>query len=742
MITRAFVSGRENRAFFLEGTSRFSVEGNGVNEVHPSQLRAVLREGSEYVLLENPGVDEVKSILSSQKQEADALFFSLATLDSDISLSTRVLLAQTAEDLLADTKTRCFVFDRLLSRLLPSRVTSQRFSLMQVASEFENLGTLLKRVLDSQTLIAEVKQTWIDSGCDAAVPEDPLRTLESELVASGFFARIITSIQSKDLKQANSEVVAHALTQGSLMRPVFLAFQARIQKAFFSRPKVRQAQSELFSHRNSAKRRRGDDLGFEKLLRSLPALGLSDQQFGAFKAKERVDKQIRGIREMLFAGKLPLAEKFVEELTAFQLGQDDRQYAVMSLCNLAAISVDANQFDFASTLSEFAVELGSNDPVAFTGRAEVYKQRGHFAAALNAYEDVLARFPGTRYALNGLADVLHEMGRFDEALQRYRAIQIDFPEDPVAFNGEIGVLRTRGEQRGALRFAVLSAKRFPLDAVTRANLAGCLAAVGKYSDSVRHYEEAISLDKNNARLITACAFAMRSAGRSEDALKYLEVSSKFRTEETRIRNARAQILQGLGRFEAAKAMYEEILSTFPAYLPAHFGLLAVNVLAGGPIPESAFVIQEDSLESEMDWIGYRTYAVSLVAKGKLQEAIDKLGWALTSCPWIREKIRLTTALGFAQMKANNPDCIETLQSNIEKLEDRQRQGRLLLLSHAHLQEQRAPIAKVLLNGLLQTRDFEMSRMKTDLLSIASGKAMKVEAKGRLFTSEMDFVLAA
>ena len=148
---------------------------------------------------------------------------------------------------------------------------------------------------------------------------------------------------------------------------------------------------------------------------------------------------------MLFAGKMPQVESYTADLLKFQLGQADKGYAAMSLCNLTQLSLEANQFEFAAALAEHAVELEPNDPVVFTNRAEVFKQRGQFNAALMAYEEAIHRFPDRRYALNGKADVLHEMGRFSDSLNVYSEAEHLYPDDPVAFNGARG----RDKERGA-----------------------------------------------------------------------------------------------------------------------------------------------------------------------------------------------------------------------------------------------------------------------------------------------------
>ena len=741
MIEIALVSGRNNDSFYFEDGQWHSQSAAGVKVAQPFVVRSAVTKSGEYTLLKDVQHDSVAETLKQEKRRADALFATLASMDIDVSISTRVLLAEAAEDLLSDASTMAFVKRRIMSWPLPGGVVGNRHSLMQVAGNFTLLHSTLHEIFENQPHIQNVISIWQSACGKASLSSSSLDTLRAELIDDGFFSSIVQGVPGRDVHLLNAEIVSQLLKPNidQKRRDLFLTFQSELQQTLSSRKPLRHEAGRLFNKADSIQAAAPEALPFAPSGAYGYSVGANRKAVGSYESKQRVDKQIIGIRKTLFEGKLTLSERYVRELIKFQLGQDDREYAVMSLCNIASQAMDANQFEFARALVDFAAELDPNDPVAFTTRAEVFKRRGNFAAALHAYEDVLDRFPAQLYALNGKADVLHEMGQFNQAITLYTDVQKDFSDDPVAFNGHVGVLRSNGQLRESLQLAISNTKRFPLDTVTRTVLGGALASMGKYLDAARHYQKALALDKNNVGAIAGAAYALRSAGEPNRALRYLEAHSKDHN-ETSLKQAKAQILGSVGRVSEAKAIYESILEYFPAYTPASLGLLAIGVLQN-PQPVSSDDIEALNLESEQDWIGFRTNMVALIASGMAGEAARLLESFTPKCQWLRERTRLQTALGLAQLRTNDPRCVQTLQTRIEAIEDREKQSRLLLLSHAQLQLGHAGVASTLLFGLVRTKDTSLKRMKATLIAVAENSAPADQIES-LWTDELSLAMAA
>jgi tetratricopeptide (TPR) repeat protein len=389
----------------------------------------------------------------------------------------------------------------------------------------------------------------------------------------------------------------------------------------------------------------------------------------------------------------------------------------MSLCALTTISLDANQFDMADRLSAYALKLTSNDKVVYTNRAEVFKQRGHFDAALKAYEEAIDRFGQDRYARNGYADVLKDKGRFEEALNRYREVQKDTPDDPVAFNGEVSVLKAKGELRRALSVAVANAKRFKYDAVTRATLASSLASLGKYDEAVQQYQVAINLNWASLKIQVPYVYTLRAVGDLDLSLKHADlVISKLQLPKAAsMMNAKASILRSVGRLDEASAIYAEILGPYPTYTPARFGAAAVQVLRKQS-DEARAALPETEMESEMDWYGFRLRALSHASGGDYERAEPRLSFGIGQCPWIKEREKLETALGFVELyKGDTARSIAVLNKNLYHLEYRDRQTRLALLGHAHAQRGATDVASIMLGRLFTSRDPTLRAVRESII---------------------------
>ncbi len=467
---------------------------------------------------------------------------------------------------------------------------------------------------------------------------------------------------------------------------------------------------------------------------------------GALESKARVDKQIAAIREVLFAAKYSLAERYLEDLVSFQLGQGDREHAAMSLSALTAIALDANQFEMADRLSSYALRLTSDDRVVYTSRAEVFKRRGHFDAALKAYEEAIERFRGDRWSLNGYADVLKEKGLFAESIARYKQTQREFPDDPVAFNGEVSVLKASGERRAAASLAVKYAKRFEYDSVTRSTLAGCLASLGKYDEAIRQFSVAIELNFSEIKIHMGYVNALRESGNLDAALRHTDAFLLKFPREYRMIQLKASLLRSGGRLDDAESLFTRLIELYPTYAPAVTGLAATRILQQRAA-ESRVTLPEDGMESELDWYGFRLRALSYASVGDYQDAALPLAYSLKECPWARERSKVETALGFVELhRGDYSKSITLLNKGLAKLEMSDQQLRVMLLGHAHALRGAIDVASILLGGMFSSKDATMRTTRNALVNeygIAAGRSESESLEPwQIRTSELSLAMAA
>jgi len=743
-IELAFVSGRVGNAFFrrMDAWYELAVYSEELIPVASFRLEEILRRGTEYSLIRDISLRLLKQALVQETECSAVLFLLLALTDISVSISTRVLAAQSAECLLESDLIRSFAVNRLLSSALPIEQRATRQSVMKIVGEFPRCAKILHDVFESQPIIDQLHCEW-----DRAMDESNLASpteWESELIQTGLFSAIVESVQSKDLQQMNAAVVA-SMMQFSALKPALGILRSNLASTFFGTrsPKAQQQRLRLVRQQERDYKEQSRSVDFiSNLLNIGEHSEIVAKKLGALEAKARVDKQIKAIGDALFAGKNAIAEKYLGELLQFQLAQGDRDYLAMSLCSLTAIALDANCLDMAEHLSGYALKFGDNDVVAFTIRAHVLKMRGRFEAALNAYQETIHRFPGRSYPLNAYADVLQEIGRFREASERYAENQLLFPDDPVPFNGQVSVLKAQGRYHEALKAAIKVTKRFPYDSVSRATLAGCLSSLGKYGDAAQHYRLATQYDALNSRVASGYVGALRHAGSYQMAFQFIDNWRKKRGEDARLANQKATLLRILGKYDEALAIYSELQSKFPTYTPAKFGKAALNLLIG-KAEDAIHELPTKSMESELDWAGFRTYTLALVATGHASEAVERLRWGLANCQWLPERSRIETALGFAEVRTGSSDAVNTLQKNIEKLESQSKQTRLILLGVAHAEAGRRDIANTIWRSIFNSRDPQLVGLNLAVTKFYSSPQLASSAEREFIRrQELEVVLAA
>jgi tetratricopeptide (TPR) repeat protein len=752
MIATAFISGRRGKAIYRKADQFYSLTYDGVSfPIGPGELSEVLDSNGDFEALQNVTLEALQQHLARSAHKQNGLFLTLSMLDSAIPLSTRVVVAQAMTALFEEEYISEFVRNRFFSRPLPVEYRSSRHEVLLPFSTFSEVHTFLHEVFECQPIIDEVRFAWDQAVEGSDIDPGGMRDIEGELVNSGLFYDVVQALIKKDIQQVNALIVQRATLSSqnqANVRTLLLSFRSRLQSKFFAAKDLgKQRKLKLLSPRQKPARAplAGTDF-ITFLIENAETIPSSERQLSALESKNRVDKQISAIRDMLLAGKNFLAERYVEELLQFQLGAGDREHAAMSLCSLIAISLDANQLGMAERLSQDAMKLTAADPVVYTIRAEVLKHRGHFQAALNAYQEAKDRFSTELYAFDGYADVLSEMGRYPEALKQYKEIQLRFPDDPVAYNGEVSVLKAQGDIRKAVRVAVENTKQFPENAVTRGILAGCLSMIGKFDEAIRHYRHALSLDPNNFRLLSGCCFSLKSAGKIEMALNLAE-SYAAKKPSVNFLYLKAKLLEASGRVSDAVKIYENILQQRPTYTPARYAAASARVFLG-QVDEAIATLPDTGMESEVDWVGYRSLALAFVRIGDDEEADRRIRFGIQNCPWIKERARFETALGLVELRRNRAlQATLVLQRNLQRLENRYQQTRLLLLGHAQAERGEKDVSRLLITKIFSSKDSELIGLREDIIKKYGLGDITEPTSGhhlddRIFVAELKLAMAA
>lgn len=721
MSNYSYVSGRLGKALVVLNGHRVIIDDSDAAPREPNRadLNQLFSENAEVLPFQPDSLQTARSKLNEEILFQDALFLFLSCCDSDLPLSTRIMCAQELEPILENQALARRLNYRLICKPMPLATRAKRHETVTLFSSFDVLAKSLSHVFRLQEWCDEVAAAWQD----AAKTLHPAKAaeLEAELIEDETFAAIVEAASTGELHRFNAELISMSLRNrdpeiSSAAKEALL----RTGEILRSRLRPRLREQRQIAHKQ--RRHRHPPQNPDRISAAMQKAGEQEPQFklSSVEAKSSVDKQLDGISDALFKGRDDLAERFIADLVAFQLTNSEKEHLAKSLCNLAAVSLDANNLEMADRLSNHALSIGVNDPTVYTTRAEVLKNLGSFGAALQAFKEVALQFPGSDYAWVGIADVLNEMGKHDESLASYDEAQTRFPDSPVAFNGYVTVLRSQGRRGDAIKYAVKVVQRFPGDPVSRATLAAALRDRGKYAEAIRQYKasDELSAGKDVHTILgLATALSLTSPG-NRGALALLNEKLRLMPGSTSLLNAKANYLRRIGAFAESLNTIETIVRDFPSYTPAHFNR-AATLIAMGKIDEARETLPDlGTLRSELDWSSARVRSVSLAAEGRFQEALKELEFIVASCPWRRELSRARTTLGYVQFKLGKSDeSIKTLQTNLSTVPEATKQIRLILLGGAQLVGGNLAVANTVLHNLVGTKNELLNPVRENYLSL-------------------------
>lgn len=147
--------------------------------------------------------------------------------------------------------------------------------------------------------------------------------------------------------------------------------------------------------------------------------------------------------------------------------------------------------------------------------------RGNYAAALNAYDAVLAQDPGSVSALSGRAAALHKLGMTMEARAAYQQVLAREPDNREALTNMIALIGD-ADPAGALseleRLQTVAPDFSPIPA----QMGMLLARQGRTGEALGALRRAVALSPENALYHYNMAVVSDRAGRTADAARSYE----------------------------------------------------------------------------------------------------------------------------------------------------------------------------------------------------------------------------
>jgi tetratricopeptide (TPR) repeat protein len=261
------------------------------------------------------------------------------------------------------------------------------------------------------------------------------------------------------------------------------------------------------------------------------------------------------------------------------------------------------------------------NPVALTGRAAAYKQKGKFEEAIEHYETVITKYPNNHVALCGKAEVFRTRGEYQLALEAYQVAIERCPFTATPHNGRAAVLLEMGNYQAALDGYRDTAERFPLDQRAAAGVVKSLKKFGRYSEALQEADS----------FLTKFPFA--------NSIKVL----------------RAQLLHQQGESEAAILAFDNILLERPYDLGVITAKSAV-LISLKRLDEANRLLPDVSPKTQFDWTRFLLRTMALQEQGKGPAAISKYRWGLNNCPFFQQRRMIRSALAALQLASNQKNA--------------------------------------------------------------------------------------
>jgi tetratricopeptide (TPR) repeat protein len=179
-------------------------------------------------------------------------------------------------------------------------------------------------------------------------------------------------------------------------------------------------------------------------------------------------------------------------------------------------SLEAGNDDEALRLLAAAIEDNPTLTVAHMKMADIYRLRGDYDKAEQAYANAAQLEPRNFDAQYYHGLTLHFLNRLAEAIRVYLKALAIRPDD---FNANLNIATAYfqlGESREALDYAENAVRIDPASGPARANLGAVYAALGRYDDAVRQYQSASELMTLSPELLLNLAESLGKTGRYQE----------------------------------------------------------------------------------------------------------------------------------------------------------------------------------------------------------------------------------
>ncbi len=295
----------------------------------------------------------------------------------------------------------------------------------------------------------------------------------------------------------------------------------------------------------------------------------------------------------------------------------------------ARLTGDLGSYDQAGAALDAALARAPDDPESLARKATLLYRTHNFAAALDLATTIVTRDPEQLTAMAVQGDAQVEVGRDADAFATYESLAAKAPGTPSIDVRRSHLAFLEGRVRDATRLAARAEREAIASgefgsglAYYREARAQILFDQGHYDDAAALYERA-SADSPGYYATAALLAKTRAAqGRNSDAIR-LYRRAIAQVPQPDYLAALGDLLAVTGHRRAAAEQYRtvEFTGTLAAINRQVYNRqLAVFLADHGRKPAMAVDLAEGELQTRRDGLGFDTYAWTLLAAGRADEA--------------------------------------------------------------------------------------------------------------------------
>ena len=225
------------------------------------------------------------------------------------------------------------------------------------------------------------------------------------------------------------------------------------------------------------------------------------------------------------------------------------QASYLSIIVIALVAFEAWAPPRERAIHQSLVALAPQVGEAHYNLGNVLWKEGNLEGAIASYREALGRLSDASKVHNNLGGVYYEEGRLDEAIQHYEQA--------------LGISQSRFAQRSSssplMPSAPSSLTANPF--ITHSNLADALARKGRRQEALQHYQQALQLDPNSAKVHANLGATLAELENYEEGIKELEQALSIDPGYINARLNLASVLVSIGETERARSHYQLMLES-------------------------------------------------------------------------------------------------------------------------------------------------------------------------------------